>query len=112
MNNNELFVRLKSKFKNGINYNDAVEVCLAIYCSADWVKNLKEESCSKENIALAFSSLANVGIILCFDLTVSEQHGVTSNSFTDKKHWIQIMDNALNLKKIYDRSRVSELLKE
>lgn len=109
MNKTYFHSKLNSKFAKGITYRNAVEVCVALFCSADWVKGVHEDEVSTENIAKVFSELAKGGIITNFEEKYAIEMGVDGNP-SGAEHWIQIMKSSLKRNRFYDPDTVSRLL--
>ena len=99
---------MRTKFETGIRYPDAVELCVAIFCSVDWLPEVKSEHCSKSAIAAVFGSLAKEGFI--FDFSIATVPAAQISHFTDKRHWLEVLDNAMKSDHFYDSDKVKELL--
>lgn len=103
-----LIDKLRSLFPGGIKHSDAVELCIAFYCSSNWFSDVREDEFSKKNIVNVFSQLAGDGYIE-YNPIISHERGAFE-SFKLPEHWNKIINSALKLNWFYDRDAVTLLL--
>lgn len=104
---------LKTKFGNGLDYEDAVHLCLAFYCSADNLPIvLKGQTFSATEIAETFTALARQGYIKNFLPYKAVTFGAHYHALEDIGHWIEVQASLLKLNTEYSSNRVQELIGE
>lgn len=102
--------KLISKFPNGLVYRDALELCIALFCSADWFDDIREDELDKKNIANVFSRLVKAGLVLEIEESIAIERGVVGD-FSSSSHWLQIMNSSLSQDRFYDVKVIERLLK-
>lgn len=104
---------LNRNFSNGINYEDAVQLSMAIYSSADILpKDVAPEDLSMESIANSFAVFASSGKILNYCVDKSILFGANYHNFFDKGHWIEIIASIFKMGTKVDSNKVNMLLKK
>ncbi|CAN7530643.1 hypothetical protein LJR232_003583 [Aquipseudomonas alcaligenes] len=98
---------LSEKFKNGIDYDDATELCIALFCSADWLPEANDLQLSKDSIAQAFRELTIDGLI-----RKSNFKQDLNTSSINSEHWLQLIETALKSGIFYDKNKIEALLKK
>jgi hypothetical protein len=73
---------------------------------------VKPECCTKEGIADVFSYFSEMGFILKFESTIANKCGDNVCCFTDKKHWLEIINHAIKSNRFYDSDCVKGLLEK
>lgn len=109
---NVIATYLIKNFPNGIEYKDAICLCLAMYCRGNVFSDnlLNTIELSQDNIAEAFSCLYCNNLIDNYDSTFSVEYGAFSHNPKDKGHWIEIMSSIMKLAKDYDQEQLSEII--
>jgi len=103
---------LASRFSQGLLYSDAVQLCLAIYCSAGILPaELIDEELSMDRIAEAFSEISTRGLIREYRSNVAATYGANYHSVEAKGHWIEVQASILKMKLTYDLDRAKALLR-
>ena len=105
MMNDSLKEELLLKFSNGIEYASAKELCIAIFCSTDWLPNVKSEECTKKGIAESFSYLAKEGLIHNTSLLGN------SGIITEAYYWVQLINDPMKSGCFYNGKYVKDILK-
>jgi hypothetical protein len=102
---------LRDKFRDGIQYEDAAQLCLSLYCASDilFIRAIDEEL-SMDRIAKAFSEISKQGLVRNYSPYKSIIYGANYHSVEDKGHWIEVQASILKLKTTYDVDRVRILL--
>ena len=110
-NNMRLVEFLRWKFRDGIQYEDAAQLCMSLYCASGILPaGMVTEELSMDRIAEAFSEIARLGIIKNYALYKSVMYGANYHSVEDKGHWIEIQASVLKLKRTYDVETVKALV--
>lgn len=81
---------IRKSFPGGIEYDDAVRLCLHLYC----VKALPDElmpQCTKENLPIAFAELVAAGAIDVGETPIAVMCGVSGRDLRDKGHWGEVI---------------------
>lgn len=97
-------------FPEGIIYEDAVTLCLRLYCTLDGVQETYHNECNKEDLASVFSHLYSKGRIVG-STAGSVMYGANYHSCADKGHWIEVIASIFKKQMSYDQERAQELLK-
>lgn len=102
---------LQEWLKQGVSYEDAAELCKAIYCRSDILPAIVEQSdLSMESIASAFSEICKRGLINGYSPQKAIASGANYHAVTEKGHWIEVQSSILKLAATYDTERVNQLL--
>lgn len=102
---------LLEHFKDGLQYEDAVELCLAIYSCNDILPiPVEQDGLCMNNIAEAFSNIAKLGLIKNYFPYKATLYGANYHAIEDKGHWIEIQASMLKLKTSYDINSARKLL--
>ncbi len=104
--NKSLKDELLFKFSKGLEYGSAKELCIAIFCSADWLPNVNSEECTKQGIAESFSHLAKKGGIVNID-SLENSSIIKESSF-----WIQLINDSMKSGCFYDGERVRNIISQ
>lgn len=110
MKKRSLVEKLRDKFCDGLAYVDAIELCIALYCSSDWFEDVYAEDFSKESIADVFSKLVEDGVINSCDEAVASARGA-GGDFSKAEHWRRIIASSLLLNRFYDVGVVERLIR-
>ena len=103
---------LREQFQDGIQYEDAAQLCLSIYSTGDILPGgVINEDTSMDRIAEAFSDISRQGLIRSYFSYKAVIYGANYHSIEDKGHWIEVQASILKLKTTYDIERVRELLR-
>lgn len=107
-----LFDFLREQCQSGIQYEDAVELCLAIYSSSDILPDVvQKDDLSMDTIAEAFAASARLGLIKDYASYKAIPYGANYHLLAEKGHWIEIQASLLKSKTSYDLNRVKTLLR-
>lgn len=102
---------LCEKFQDGIQYEDAAQLCMSIYCIGNILpEGVIDDELSMDRIAEAFSELSRKGLIKNYVAYKSVSYGANYHSIDDKGHWIEVQASILKLKTVYDTERCKVLL--
>lgn len=102
---------LQEWLKQGIPYEDATDLCKAIYCRSDILPAVVEQSdLSMEPIASAFSALCKRGLISGYSPQKAIVSGANYHEITEKGHWIEVQASILKLAATYNTERIDQLL--
>ena len=110
MTNSSLEHELRSKLSPGVSYADAKNICIAIYCSAEWCDTGRVEVISKNDIARAFSMLVTEGIVSLSDIGIDQPKPFFGHDPTSPEHWISIISNFLSSGASYDAGVAAKFL--
>lgn len=105
MKNISLEKALALKISPQISYQLATELCLALFCSVEWLPNVKVEEFTKENIANVFSRLVQDGFV-----DLGEEVVVSYDDCINISHWVDVIDSSLKENRCYDRTVVGNIL--
>lgn len=105
---------LLNHFKDdGVRYEDAVELCLAIYsCSDILPTSMEPKNLCMNDIAEAFANIARRNLIKNYSSYKATLYGANYHAIEDKGHWIEIQASIFKLKTIYDINIARKLLNE
>ncbi|MFG0721035.1 hypothetical protein ACF8PU_05040 [Pseudomonas sp. GLN_6] len=109
MKNMLLYDFVFKKFSSGIQYQEAVDLCLALYCSADWVPEVDPKDVNRKNIAKVFSLLAKGGYIKP-DPFRGELQG--DHLITEQEYWDNVISTLFSSDAGYNSDNVKKLLGE
>lgn len=102
---------LRDKFRNGVQYEDAAQLCISMYSAgAILFDQTIDEDLSMERIAEAFAELSKEGLVRNSFSYKSSIYGANYHSIEDKGHWIEVQASILKLKTSYDVDRIRKLL--
>jgi hypothetical protein len=102
---------LIERIPGGIRYDDAVQLCLALYTTADLLKGVRiDTELSMDGIADTFADIARLGLIKDYASHKAVPHGAAFHSVNDKGHWVEIMASIFKLKISPDMSKITHLL--
>jgi hypothetical protein len=102
---------LSKGFRNGIQYEDAIELCKAIYCAQNVLPQyVQSNDLSMNAIAEAFSDIAKLGLIKNYVPFNAVLCGANNHALEDKGHWVEVQASILKLGAAYDAQRVKDLL--
>lgn len=102
---------LREKFRDGIQHEDAAQLCMSIYCINNILPDgVIDEELTMDRIAEAFAELAKRGLIKNYASYKSVSYGANYHSIDDKGHWIEVQASILKLKTAYDAERCRVLL--
>jgi len=102
---------LSEYFRDGIQYEDAVQLCLAIYSSSDILPLLvQQDDLSMDKIAEAFANIAKLGLIKNYIPYKATFYGATYHAIEDKGHWIETQASIFKLNTTQDLNTVKALL--
>jgi hypothetical protein len=102
---------LGTKYSKGLLYDDAVQLCLAIYSSRDILPaGAINEDLTMDQIAEAFSELSARGLIRAYRPDIAAAYGANYHPVDSKGHWTEIQASILKMQCTYDRHRVEILL--
>ena len=103
-----LYEILCSEFDEGIGYSNALDLCIAIFCSTDWLYGVDVNTCTKEGIATAFGKISEQGIVQNFDLELAHSKGAVIVDYKNKIHWLEIINHAMRSNNFYDQEKFKE----
>lgn len=103
---------ISGHFRDGIQYEDAVRLCLAIYSSSNILPiSVQQDDLCMDGIAKAFASVAKLELIKNYASYKATLYGANYHSIEDKGHWIEIQASIMKLKTTYDVELVKTLLR-
>ena len=97
-------------FPSGIMYDDAAQLCLRLFCTADGIPSLLHQQCTKDNLAAVFAHLAAAGAVVG-DTVTAALYGASFHSVTEKGHWVEIIASIFKKEHTRNSSRGEELAK-
>ncbi|MDO6388464.1 hypothetical protein [Uliginosibacterium sp. 31-12] len=107
--NLELFI--VHAFPSGIQYEDAVQLCLRLFCTTEGLPSFLQEQCTKDNLATIFSNLADSGVVIGFPHT-APLYGANHHNVNEKGHWVEIIASIFKMaKNEIDPGKGAELAK-
>jgi len=95
---------IRRAFPGGLDYDDAAQLCLALYS----FRVLPDElmcQCTKENLAAVFSELASAGFIRVTTAKTAVRYGASSHDPGDTGHWIEVIASILKIGDTVDVDR-------
>lgn len=102
---------LANQIPNGLDYDDAVQLCLRLYAVSDQELSSFSEPLTKENLSAAFAELAKSGWVRDPFLT-APVYGANVHEVTDKGHWIEVIASIFKRgKDIMNIDRGTELIR-
>ena len=102
---------LREKFRDGIQYEDAAQLCLSIYSAKNILPaGSVDEELSMERVAEAFSDIAKLDLVKSYSSYKSVIYGASYHSIEDKGHWIEVQASVLKLNTAYDLERIRTLI--
>jgi len=107
---NPIYHTLDSMFPNGLNYDDAIQLCLSIYCTSGILPEVPGEDCTKEAISKAFSQLSTDGVIIHYKSDIAVLYGANFHDFESSGHWVEIIGSIFKQGMAPNIKRVQELL--
>jgi len=99
---------IESAFEEGLPYNEAAQLCIRIFCSAEGIPSRLHEQCNKDAIASAFASLAAKGFVKGAT-SESAVYGANFHNVTDKGHWVEVMASVLKKSNVVNESLSEQL---
>jgi hypothetical protein len=107
----DLLTYLKQKFAEGIDYNDAVQLCLGLYVAKDIIpKGVEEEECSMDGLSVAFSGLAKLNLVKNYSAYKAVEYGANYHNLTDKGHWVEVLASIFKKGNAPDFQLIEKLL--
>ena len=104
---------LLENFRDGIPYEDAVQLCMSIYSFADVLPvRVPKEELSIDGVAEVFSDVSRHGLIKHYLPYKAVLYGANYHSVCDKGHWIEVMASIFKLQTTINMDRVKALLAE
>jgi len=94
-----------------MSYEDAVTLCLRIFCSVDNVPERLHRECNKEDLAIVFSELYRDGVVVG-STACSVLYGANYHSCCDREHWVEVLASIFKLSITYDQVRAQELIRK
>ena len=87
---------IRSVFPEGLNYNDAAQLCLRLCCCVDGLPKELHSQCSKEGLALTFAKLSKDGFLFgrCVEAIL---YGANHQDIRDKGHWMEVATSVLKI---------------
>jgi hypothetical protein len=92
------------KLSNGISLASSKELCIALFCSTDWLPNVESHEFTKKGIAEAFSFLAKKKLIT--KNTLDEE----LDCIRETDFWVQLINKSMVSGSFYDRDHVKAIL--
>ena len=86
----ELQKYIFSVFPEGLPYNEAAQLCLHLYCTVDKIPCALHTQCTKDNLALVFSRLADSGFVTG-DALLAARYGANFHAVNEKGHWVEVI---------------------
>ncbi len=106
-----LYAFLSGSFKNGIQYDDAIALCIAMYSSSEFIpEGIDKTQASMDEIANAFAKISRDGLVVGYSFAAAVPYGANYHVIEDKGHWIEIIASIFKLKTSYDLNRVRHLI--
>ena len=87
---------ISESFESGLQYNDAAQLCLRLFCSVDDVPAKYHVECNKDNLSTVFANLSANGLIIKDD-DASQVYKAESYSIKDNYHWLTVIDSIFNV---------------
>lgn len=108
---NALLGYLGEKFKGGIAYEDATQLCLAIYCIADVLPvPIPKDELTMDGLAEIFAEAARRGLVHDYAAYKAVPYGANYHGVADKGHWIEVMASVLKVSTKVDVDRIKKLI--
>jgi hypothetical protein len=103
---------LEKKFPNGINYLDAVNICMGLYVSENCIPSeILDEECTMDKLSITFANLSKLNKIHDYVPYKSVEFGANSHDVSDKGHWIEVLSSILKKGNSPDIDLTLKLLK-
>ena len=87
----ELQKYIVSVFPEGLPYNQATQLYLHLYCTVDQIPSVLHTQCTKDNLALVFSRLAESGFVTGEAELLAVRYGANFHSVNEKGHWVEVI---------------------
>ena len=87
-----LEVYISESFENGLQYNDAAQLCLRLFCTVDNVPAKFHAECSKANLSIIFANLSVNGVVL-ENNSDAAAYQAESYGITETQHWLAVIDS-------------------
>jgi hypothetical protein len=87
---------ISESFENGLQYNEAAQLCLRLFCSLDKVPVKYHTACDKSNLSTIFASLSMKGLIIKDDSS-AVLYNAHSYSVKDINHWLSVIDSMFTI---------------
>jgi len=102
---------LRDKFADGIDYEDATCLCMALYCSSELSHKIElTEDPTMENIANAFADISKLGLIKNYESYKGVEYGANYHDINDKGHWVEVQASILKRGKDYDFEQMARII--
>lgn len=97
-------------FPSGITYDDAAQLCLRLFCTADGIPSFLHQQCTKDSLATVFANLAAAGTVVGDPVTAA-LYGANFHNVTEKGHWVEITASLFKKEGTRNSGRGEELVK-
>jgi hypothetical protein len=87
----ELQEYIVSVFPECLPYNEAAQLCLHLYCTVDKIPCALHTHCTKDNLALVFSRLADSGFVTGDAHLSAARYGANFHAVNEKGHWVEVI---------------------
>lgn len=88
---------LQRHYPSGMNYPDAAQLCLRLYCTADGVPPHMHSELTMQGLANTFAELAQSGWVHQQDSSWRVTFGAHFHEVSDRGHWIEVMASIFKL---------------
>ena len=102
---------IRKSFPAGLNYDDAAQLCLTLYCSGFLPEPLASQ-CTKDNLPLIFSRLSADHFIKFTDADTSARYGANFHNPNEQGHWVEIIASIFKIGNTKDSDRSQELIRQ
>lgn len=89
---------LQNNYPNGMDYIEAVNMCMGFYVSLNCIPKEVSEECNIDQLAITFSKLAELNLIHNYQTYKAVEFGANYHNLNDKGHWVEILSSILKKK--------------
>ncbi|KFZ38440.1 hypothetical protein HR45_03105 [Shewanella mangrovi] len=101
---------LEGSFPEGLSYNNAVQLCLRLYCSVEGLPESLHVQCTKDNLASVFAEMAREKFIIG-QAKEASFYGASHYDVSEKEHWIEVIGSIFRDGETVDSELGRNLLK-
>lgn len=105
----ESFIR--KTFPEGLEYDDAAQLCLLLYCSNVLPEALMSQ-CTKEHLPTVFSQLVKTKFVNLNHISDSARYGANLHDPNDRGHWVEVILSIFKIGNMIDPEKRKRLTKE
>ena len=99
---------IRQAFPEGLEYDDAAQLCLALYSHASLPDDLIFQ-CTKEKLPSLFSELVSAGFICIPETNIAARYGANFHDPKDKGHWTEVIASIFKIGNTVDQEKSQSL---